>query len=174
MTLPNRGLQVAVALPLLGLVVMIARAEVALRSGPSFRVHIAGYDPRDLLSGHYLQYHFAFDWQGESTCGVLEAGTPVGLDGSCCVCLTSEVDGEQLTPARQVSCDETAMCDGWLAAASITPPLRYFVPERHAEAIEDALRGRRASLGVTCGPNGQPAIGELFLDGRPWRDVIDE
>jgi GDYXXLXY motif protein len=173
-TLPNRWLQVAVALPLLGLVVMIARAEVALRSGPSFRIPIAGYDPRDLLSGHYLQYRFAFDWQGESTCGAVEGGTPADLDGSCCICLTSEVDGRRLTPARQVRCDETALCDGWLVASSIAPPLRYFVPERHAAAIEDALRGRQASLGVTCGPNGQPAIGDLFLDGRPWRDVIDE
>jgi uncharacterized membrane-anchored protein len=173
-TLPNRWLQVAVALPLLGLVVMIARAEVALRSGPSFRIPIAGYDPRDLLSGHYLQYRFAFDWQGESTCGAVSGGTPVDLDRSCCICLTSEVDASRVTPARQVHCDETALCDGWLAAGSIAPPLRYFVPERHAAGIEDALRGRQASLGVTCGPNGQPAIGELFLDGRPWRDVIDE
>jgi len=173
-TLPNRWLQVSVALPLLGLVVMIARAEVALRSGPSFRIPIDGYDPRDLLSGHYLQYRFAFDWQGESTCGAVDGATPVELDRSCCICLTSEVDGAQLTPARQVRCDETASCDGWLAAAAITPPLRYFVPERHAAGIEDALRGRRASLGVTCGPNGQPAIGELFLDGQSWRDVIDE
>ena len=174
MTLPNRWLQVAVALPLLGLVVMIARAEISLRSGPSFHIPIAGYDPRDLLSGHYLQYRFAFEWQGESTCGQLAAGTPVDLDTSCCICLTTDVGGGHTTPARQVHCDEAAVCDGWLQGGAIAPPLRYFVPERHASAIEDALRGRHASLGVTCGPNGQPAIGDLFLDGRAWRDVIDE
>lgn len=174
MTLPHRSLQVAVALPLLGLVVMIARAEILLRSGPSFHIDIAGYDPRDLLSGHYLQYRFEFDWQGESSCGPLDAGKPVGLDPSCCICLSTDVDGSHTTPARQVHCSEAAVCDGWLHSAAVTPPLRYFVPERHASGIEDALRGRRATLGVTCGPNGQPAIGDLFLDGRPWRDVIDE
>ena len=173
MTLPNRWLQVAVALPLLGLVVMIARAEVALRSGPSFRIAITGYDPRDLLSGHFLQYQFAFDWQGESTCGRLAGGTPVELDTSCCVCLSADLDRDR-TPARQVRCEEAASCDGWLAGSAVAPPLRYFVPERHAAAIEDELRGHPAALGVTCGPNGQPSIGDLYLGGRPWREVIDE
>jgi GDYXXLXY protein len=171
---PNRWLQGAVVLPLLGLVVMIARAEIALRSGPSFRVTITGYDPRDLLSGHYLQYRFAFDWRGDNTCGAVATGAPVELDPHCCVCLTADVDGGPLTPARQVRCDDVASCDGWLQAAAVAPPLRYFVPERHAAGIEDALRGRPVSLGVTCGPNGQPAIGDLFIDGRPWREIIDE
>jgi hypothetical protein len=173
-TSSSRWLRVAVALPLLGLVVMMARAELALRSGPSFRIAITGYDPRDLLSGHYLQYRFAFDWQGESTCGRLVGGAPAELDTSCCVCLTSDLDGGDRTPARQVRCEEVAGCDGWLAGAAVAPPLRYFVPERHSAAIEDELRGRPAALGVTCGPNGQPSIGDLYLDGRRWRELIDE
>ena len=46
--------------------------------------------------------------------------------------------------------------------------------QRHAPALEDALRGREAALTVTCGPGGQPAIGDLYLDGQPWREVIDD
>jgi hypothetical protein len=170
----SRWLQLAVILPLLGLLVLVARAEVLLRSGESFRIAIEGYDPRDLLRGHYLQYAFDFDWQGESPCGASAGGVPTALDASCCVCLTSDVDSNTLAEARQVACDQVSGCDGWLQAASLAPPLRYFVPERHAPQLEEALRGRSPSLSVTCGPGGAPAIGELYLDGRPWRDVIHD
>ena len=61
MTPENRWLQLAVVLPMIGLLVLVARAEVLLRSGESFRIAIKGYDPRDLLHGHYLQYSFDFD-----------------------------------------------------------------------------------------------------------------
>jgi hypothetical protein len=169
-----RWLQMAVVFPMLGLLVLVARAEVLLRSGASFRVAIEGYDPRDLLRGHFLQYRFRFDWQGESTCGRLAGGFPESIDPNCCVCLSSEVDSNMLAQARQVSCGQVSMCDGWLTGASVVPPLRYFVPERQALDLEDTLRGREAALTVTCGPSGQPAIGDLYLDGQPWREVIDE
>ncbi|HTV20732.1 MAG TPA: GDYXXLXY domain-containing protein [Polyangiaceae bacterium] len=174
MTRENRWLQLAVVLPMLGLLVLVARAEVLLRSGQSFRIAIKGYDPRDLLHGHYLQYSFDFEWRGASTCGGVSGTVPMGLDARCCVCLTSDVDSNTLAEARQVACDQVNSCDGWLEAASLAPPLRYFVPERQAAELEEALRGRGASLSVTCGPGGVPAIGELYLDGRPWREMMDE
>jgi len=174
MTTESRWLQLAVVVPLVGLLVLIARAELLLRSGARFRIAIVGYDPRDLLAGQYLQYQFALDWKGTNTCGVLDGKVTRGLERGCCVCFTSDVDSNMLADARQISCDEVSHCDGWLHAGALTPPLRYFVPERQASELEDALRGRQASLDVTCGPNGQPAIGELYLDGRPWRDVVQD
>lgn len=174
MTHEARWRELAVVLPMLGLVVMVARAELLLRSGASFRIGIEGYDPRDLLHGHYLQYRFRFAWQGESSCGQLTGGVPTDLDPSCCICLSSNVSSNTLAQARQVACDQVSGCDGWLHAASLSPPLRYFVPERQAADLEDALRGREASLTVTCGPDGQPAMGDLYLDGQPWRDLLDE
>src|SRR5688572_3307632 len=183
MNTENRGLQLAVVVPLVGLLVLIARAEVLLRSGASFRLAIEGYDPRDLLAGQYLQYRFALDWQGESTCGVprgrrakglpgdgatrvtadggvnlgadgdvgavaadvVASGVPV-LDANCCVCLGSDVDSNTLAQARQVPCAEVSGCAGWLRSSTLMPPLRYFVPERQAPHLEEALRGREASL----------------------------
>jgi hypothetical protein len=169
-TRETRWLQAAVMLPLLGLLVVIARAEVRLRSGVGYVVAIQGYDPRDLLHGHYLQYSFDFDWQGESTCGDLRGPKPVALDTRCCVCLSP---GTSQPRARQVRCDQVAGCD-WLAGAALAPPLRYFVPERQASELEEALRGHHAALAITCGPDGQPAIGDLSIDGRSWREMLDD
>lgn len=168
----TRGLHVAVALPLLGLFVLAARGELALRSGESFRVGIRGYDPRDLISGHYLQYAYDFQWAGESTCGPTDArGTPSAVGVGCCVCLSRA--GEGAAPlARQVECEAASACDAFLRADTVLPPRRYFIPERHAAALELALGERRAAVELTISPSGDAAVGALYLDGQPFRDVI--
>lgn len=164
---PRWWITAAVIVPLVGLMALVARAELARRSGPSWQVAIAGYDPRDLLHGHFLRYQFRFNWQGESSCG-----SRGSLAADCCLCL-SRSDGAQVDPwVRQVPCAEARRCDGWLRSESVRPPLRYFVPEDRALELESALRDRKASLVVTSGSGGKPAIGELLLDGRPWREVL--
>ena len=168
MKLDMRWAELAVLLPVVGLIGLVARAEIALRAGEAFRIPITGYDPRDLLHGHYLQYSYAFDWQGQSTCGAREDGRPAALTPGCCVCLTREA----APTARQLDCDEARRCDGWLQVEPLVPPLRYFVPEQQARQLEGALLGRRAALEVTCGPAGQAALGELYLDGQPWRELL--
>lgn len=167
------GLKLAVLLPLVGILSLIARGELLLRAGKSFRIGMTGYDPRDLLSGHFLQYAYDLDWQGESTCGALgQSGQPLGLDAACCICLTRR--GEDEYPAaRQVACEAASVCDGWLHSASLVPPRRYFIPEDRASALEAALRHSQASLEVSASPEGEPALGELYLDGRPWREVLE-
>lgn len=50
----------ALALPLLGLGGMWLSADRLSRQGTEWDVPIQGYDPRDLLQGHYVQ--FQYDW----------------------------------------------------------------------------------------------------------------
>ncbi|MDE2434827.1 MAG: GDYXXLXY domain-containing protein [Sphingomonadales bacterium] len=53
----------ALALPLLGLGGMWISADRLSRQGTEWDVPIQGYDPRDLLQGHYVQ--FRYDWPRE-------------------------------------------------------------------------------------------------------------
>lgn len=169
----NRWLQIAVVVPVVGLVGLIARAEFGLRSGPSFRIPIAGFDPRDLLHGHYFSYQYAFNWQGASNCGSERESVPQPtLDPACCLCLTRVEGSVQNPEVRQVWCEEARTCDGWLRTNFVQPPLRYFVPEDRAEALEKALQDRKASLELNSDPRGQPRIHDLYLDDRPWRDAL--
>lgn len=170
----RRWLLVGVVIPVLGIAALIARAELKLRSGETFRVAITGYDPRDLLHGHYLQYRYDWDWQGEQGCGAGEAS--LSFDGSsadphCCICLTRRGSPPLAPAARQVTCDRIDACDAWLAGSEAAPPLRYFIPEEKAAQLEEAFRTQRAQVDLTVS-NGRASVGELYLEGRPWREVV--
>jgi hypothetical protein len=151
----------------MGLLVLIGRAEFAIRGRDTWQIAIEGYDPRDLLHGHYLQYRYRFNWQGEDRCGL--DGDVARPERDCCLCLTRSTPRGIDPPVHAVACDEAPACDGWLRSDRVAPPLRYFVPEQRARDLELALREREAALELTCGPEGEPAILELYLDGQPWR-----
>jgi hypothetical protein len=52
----------AVALPILGLAGLWFQSDNDYRQGTEWEVPIQGYDPRDYLRGHYLE--FSYDWPG--------------------------------------------------------------------------------------------------------------
>jgi uncharacterized membrane-anchored protein len=171
----------AALLPVVGLLVLVARAEVAVRSGPVFRVPIKGYDPRDLLHGQYLQYQFEFSWQGADDCRYARSSEPRSSDeerslqSGCCLCLT----GLGFEPnARHVDCEnEELSCDALLTVTEVLPPLRYFVPEDRAKSLERALNDSDAappSVEFALPAGGKPAIKELYLGDAPWREVLGD
>jgi hypothetical protein len=179
----NRLPKVAVSIPILGLLALVGRAEVARLHGPTWTIPITGYDPRDLLHGQYLQYQYRFSWAGESTCGPParrgwwgdEGWTAeVPLSPGCCLCLIQRAPGDGVDPwVRQIPCGAADdQCDATVRSESVMPPLRYYVPEDQALALESQLRTRDAGLELTVGGDGAPAIHGLVLDGRPWREAL--
>ena len=56
------GRLAAITLPLAGLAGLWALSDHTFRQGTEWEVPIAGYDPRDYLRGHYVE--FTYDWPG--------------------------------------------------------------------------------------------------------------
>lgn len=52
-------LLIVLLLPLLGLSALWGVQQIRASSGPVTRIEITGFDPRDLLYGHYLAFQFA-------------------------------------------------------------------------------------------------------------------
>ena len=67
----------ALVLPLLGLAGTWIFTHVRAQQGTEWDVPIAGYDPRDLLRGHYVIY--TYDWPG------LEGREPWEYAGELCI-----------------------------------------------------------------------------------------
>lgn len=157
-----------VIVALAGLLMLTLQAELRSRSGKAWLLPIKGYDPRDIVHGHYLRYRFELDWaeEGRHSCGAEGRH----LDPNCCVCLESTVSGVPI--AVRVPCETRPRCDSWIRGSELEPPLRYLVPEAEASALERALRQHDAELEVRTLPDGTLSIGELLLDGRPWNEGL--
>lgn len=64
----------AAAVLALGLVGMVARENMARDAGQEVRLALAGYDPRSLLQGHYVQFNLTSTYPAGTKC-------PPGADG---------------------------------------------------------------------------------------------
>lgn len=121
----------ALALPVAGLAGLWAWTENWTQEGTDWEVQVQGYDPRDLLRGHYIE--FAYDWPGDGA----EAGI---LDGFC-------IEGEAPVITRIVAQDDIESCEHFARAdyGSVYGGMglqrgRLYVPQIQARDLEDKLR----------------------------------
>jgi hypothetical protein len=145
---------VAVFGPLLvaSLPVLQRRRPAFAASGPVFHVAIAGYDPRDVLQGHYLRYRL--QWPGDGACD-----TP-----PCCLCLRTA--GVHTTVACSVT---DAACDAQLSREMIEQEREFFIQEDAGLALEQALRRGQGSIALNVTPHGQVQVHALLIEGVPHR-----
>jgi uncharacterized membrane-anchored protein len=157
----SRSLLVALALPIVAVGLMIGRGELTSRTGRPYLLSIRGYDPRDLVRGHYLTYRIDFRWD--------EPGERC-TSASCAYCLKGPAGTEPLV--SKVSAGETAGCDASFPESELDHLQQFFVPEDKGYPLERAIRTRKAQLLVRVSSGGNVVVQDLLLDGRPWRDVV--
>ncbi len=158
----------ALALPLLVIVLAIARAELFLRGAEEFSLPIEGYDPRDLLQGRYLQFRLSLDEEH-----ALEREACAGATEDCCWCLSS-VPGQPAARAETATCSTArTQCAGALPLSAATTPFRFYVPEAQAPDMERALGEarltHRAFAVFAIDPSGEARVSELMLNGKRYR-----
>lgn len=151
----------SLALPVLLLAGMAGRAEWAVRDGIVIRVPIAGYDPRDMLRGHFLRYRLAWNWVG---------GEPPGNAEALCVLARTD------NPPVLRYADDAPPCPLLVRLAPGGPAFRpvgvtdeLFVPEASADALQKMLRsgGAAVTVDLVIAANGTARIKGWQVDGKP-------
>ena len=154
MKAPTLYLWCALLLPIVAFAGLTARAELLRASGPVFRVAITGYDPRDLLQGHYLRYRM--QWPADGACD----------EATCCLCLRTSGDH------TRVECSMASKtCDAQLSRQIVEQGREFFIQEDTGPALEQAIRRGGGSLDLNVTSNGQIRVHELFIDDvrhRRW------
>ncbi len=150
-------LAVALALPLVMLAAMALNHQWRRDHGRQVVLPIQGFDPRDLLAGHYLRYRIDY---GIEPCQA-QRNLP---DASIC-----------LQPERRFSAGDTpsdctvyirGQCRHGRFEAGIE---RFYIPEAKASELEALARKKRATLRLSVTADGQASIRELLIDGKSWR-----
>jgi hypothetical protein len=149
----------AAVLPLLGLGALWATSERTYNTGTEWLVPVRGYDPRDYLRGHYVE--FSYDWPGE------EDLSDIALSALC-------LEGEAPNIARVRWLQEDEACDHPLRADlsgvyswDALMRGRLYVGQDRALALEEELRNRDQRGIVTIRQREDGSFTPIAIRFRP-------
>lgn len=149
----------ALAVPIIALAGLTIWKSSIRHLGQELTLPIRGYDPRDLLSGHYLI--FTVDYGVQNLCA--EVRDPAQPQESW-VCLGGEKKWSSREPER---CRPRirGRCDGGRFEAGIE---RFYVPQEKARSLEKLVQKGSASIVLAISELGRAQIKDLLIDGVSW------
>jgi hypothetical protein len=186
---PVRILVVAVLLTL-ALVGVVVREGVARAGGEEVRLAITGYDPRNLLSGHYVLFQLADRLPVEQVCpdpehfgpveawfGVAPAGEAHRIVAAGVRPEATQLRGTVLVRGRVTCSRSPAVPPGGMAPEpDLSAPLdigvdRIHLDQGQAEALEKRLRDRdnvSAHAVFSIDGAGKARLKGLIVEGRRY------
>lgn len=154
----------AAVLPLLGLVALWVQSDRTYHSGTEWEVPIQGYDPRDYLRGHYVE--FQYDWPGLDE-------PALGFAGPERLCLEGTPPARYR--ARMVESDEgLAACahplrapDGGIYGTNGVVRGRLYIGQARAALLQEHLRKRDQRGVVTIRQRDDGSFTPVAIRFRP-------
>ncbi|EKR72476.1 GDYXXLXY domain-containing protein [Leptospira noguchii] len=171
-------LPVALLLPVLFFASEIITLEFTKTRGKELILPIAGYDPRDLLSGHYLQYNIGF--QTEDVSGVCkrqknEILNQSNTDRKSCICYPHlgriyENEGLFVEDCNEETLEDKSICNVYLRGTCKYGRFeiengRYYVNEQKALEYEKRLRKEKVHIRLKVNQEGK-----AITDSLIWED----
>jgi hypothetical protein len=146
-------------LPLAGLAMLWAQSDRTYHTGTEWEVPIQGYDPRDYLRGHYVE--FAYDWPGLGESDIAPSA----------LCLV----GEAPTLARVTPAPADKPCgDGWVQSDSSgvygwdsLNRGRLYIGQERAAQLEQQLQNRDQRGIVTIRQREDGSFTPISIRFRP-------
>jgi len=162
----RRRVLIAVVIPVLALAAWTSRHALIKYTGTEVELPILGFDPRDLLSGHYLRFR-------------IDYGKDIKLcqdEYEACVCLTQTDTGLwQGSPSPNYCHDVKDRCEVHLRGHCSNGNFdigieRYYFAEKHSKKL--AVVPPKATVTMRVGDGGVAVIDELKVDGKPIKDFL--
>ncbi|HAA91813.1 MAG: hypothetical protein CMM48_00705 [Rhodospirillaceae bacterium] len=154
---------VALALPVICLVAYAGWHGWIAVQGQKVTLPIRGFDPRDLLSGHYLIYQV--DYGLKSLC----AKTSQPETGPFYLCLSSKKIHDGRPPSTSCRQYLRGRCERGRFRTGIE---RFYVPQKHARKLEKAVQNRKGSVTLSLDGKGGAVVIELLIEGRSWKQWV--
>ena len=150
-----------ILLPLIGLLAFAGRLENARKQGTPWRIAIEGYDPRDILRGHYLTYRYKWNW------GITDAAE---IAFPSCLCLKPGATGHD--DPLVFPCSVETVCETLLKGGDLFSG-KVYIPEEEAPLLETNLRGGMPmAVDVRALADGSIMVEGLVVEGKPLREYL--
>ena len=159
----------AILSPLLGVLWFWYGADLG-RRGSLVELAITGYDPIDLLSGHYVRYRIDF-----GPLDVCKEGDNY-LEEERCVCLQPAPVGELTKVTRATECAAIgAGCNKYLRGVCANTRFeagveQFYIPEIYAPLF--ATLPDKSSIVIALTGEGEAQVVDLKVGGVPFREYV--
>lgn len=151
----EKGIAIALIIPVFALAFLVGYKNFILSKGREVTLPITGYDPKSLLSGHYLSYQI--DYGVKDLC---HNNAKVGY-----ICLDTKMFSHHWPENCPLIIKGT--CKGSRFHAGVE---RYYVPETKVKRLENLIRSRQAHIVLSVLRNGKAQVKDLLIDGRSWKN----
>jgi uncharacterized membrane-anchored protein len=147
----SKLLKVGLIFPIIALLLLTFQKAYVKSQGEKFELAISGYDPVDILSGHYVTYQ-------------IDYGINVCESGKSCLCL-EKIDG--LTVVTPVSC-ESKKCDYYLKGTCVGSRFnagieKFFISEERANEMDRIVRQGKSKVRISVDTKGNAVVEDLLL-----------
>jgi hypothetical protein len=148
---------VALALPLIGLAAAWAVSHHRGQQGTDWEVPVQGYDPRDLLRGHYIV--FQYEWPGLDDDDVPGPGTMLCIEGEA-----PRIDSVEVVPEGTRCPRPVRAAFGDTLAAG-----KLYIPQDKARGLEEQLAdpALRGIVRLRVRDNGRYTPMDIRFEPRP-------
>jgi len=162
---PQLRLAAALVFPIIVLAANTWMYQQQRSAGESFKFPIEGFDPRDMLSGHYLFYKVDY--------GILNGNGCPASDITAVLCLRPE---KRVYPVdeRPAGCEVYLQgeCD---ASSVFTAGLdRFYIPQEYAAKLEEKIANKKGEIEVSIDKHGNAALLDLLIEGKTWKESIQD
>lgn len=157
-------LSVAILLPLLFLGYLTLKLSINRTIGYRVQLRIIGYDPRDLLAGHYLTYHL--DLKKQASCNHLAASRYSTIPACLCI------QDKSIRPRsmQMMRCDSSQLRDcitfvrGNCSGTFTAGIEKYFIPQSDSQKLDDYIRQKGAWIELSIDDRGNAQAIDLLLE----------
>ena len=150
----------AVVAPVLGLAALWLQSDRTYNSGTDWEVPIMGYDPRDYLRGHYVEFSYEWTWIGSGDVNL-------SGDGFCLIGQAPRLDGvKELKPSEV--CPHPLRADGsTIYGRDGLMHGRLYIGQDRAAQLEEELRNRDQRGIVTIRQREDGSFTPISIRFRP-------
>jgi uncharacterized membrane-anchored protein len=150
----------SLALPILSLLILTAQKAYTIHLGLEYHLKIKGFDPIDLLSGHYVTYRVEY---GSEPCDEYIQAK--------CICLNKN---NTIHPLE--NCEKNSYCTSLLKGeckkgrfeAGIE---RFYIPEDRADEYDRIVREGNSEIIISVDKYGNGQVKDLILSQSPKVEI---
>jgi uncharacterized membrane-anchored protein len=171
----------ALVLPLVVFIALIFYKQAKVSMGEEVILPITGFDPRNILSGHYLIYEIDYGLEGDNYCSEKE-----NRSADVYLCLIRDKKKRELYRSSvSVYYDESDLYDAGCDAV-IRGKCRYgrfmpdseiekfYIPEECAHSLDRAIRNGKGKIVLSVTRGGSAVIKDLLIDDKSWKEYKEE